>query len=198
MGDMHQPMHVGRLSDDYGRKTLTTLGGEATNMFNVWESGLIRQETRGSAWWSGWTQIGNAPSFNKDQQDFKDKGIDVIDDWINENAKFTCEHVIPQYTPAIDNTVNTMWRQDLRARLLVAGSRTAVVSHAILAERSKRERNSFRGGSAFAPLPEPDLTEMAVTTQSGAALVNLGVLATVLLVFVLFARHINHTSHLKD
>ena len=206
IGDMHQPMHVSRISDDFGRRSNTILGGRANNMFEVWESGLITQETKNSAWWSGWTQIANAPTFAADRKAFDEKGLAVIDDWIDENAKYACNSIFARYStvnnlnniPAIDMNLNALWRQEVRARLLMAGSRTAVIIHGLLAERARRGQTKFRGGSAFAPIAEPEMLEAAITSQSGAAFLNLCVLATVLLAFVLFVRRINDTTHIKE
>lgn len=198
VGDMHQPMHESHVNEDFGRNSQVSLLGKNTNMFDVWESLLTALETAGTAWWSGWTQIAHAPTFPGDRQAFQDKGISVIDDWIQENAQFACDNIFPRMGQPITPELAIVWRKDLRARLLMAGSRVAVIVHAILSERSKRGRTVFRGGSAFAPLPETDMLEAAVTTQSGAAMVNLGVLGTVLLAFVLFVRHLNRNSHLKD
>lgn len=198
IGDMHQPMHESHVNEDFGRNSFVVFLGKTTNMFAVWETGLTALETAGSSWWSGWTQIANARTFASDRQAFQEKGLAVIDDWIQENANFACENIFTHMGQAIDPNLAMTWRRDLRSRLLMAGSRVAVIVHAILSERTKRGRAVFRGGSAFAPLPETDLLEASVTTQSGAAMVNLGVLGTVLLAFVLFVRHLNRNSHLKD
>jgi hypothetical protein len=199
VGDLHQPMHVSLVSDDFGRKSPTELAGKKTNMFDVWEFGLTALETPSSSWWSGWTQISNAPTFNADKAAFESKGINVVDDWLDESAKYYCRVITPQLGREIENGQSMQWRMELRSRLLTAGSRLAVLLHGILSERAKRGRTAFRSGSAFDPIPEPDFVEAAVTSHSTAAMVNLGVLASVLLAFVLFVRHINsHSLHLKD
>jgi len=44
IGDMHQPMHVGRLSDRGGNETTIRWMGRTTNLHNLWDSGLIDLE----------------------------------------------------------------------------------------------------------------------------------------------------------
>ena len=44
VGDVHQPLHVGRRADRGGNTVEVTLFGEATNLHSVWDSGLIESE----------------------------------------------------------------------------------------------------------------------------------------------------------
>ena len=44
VGDVHQPLHVGRRADRGGNDVEVTLFGEKTNLHSVWDSGLIESE----------------------------------------------------------------------------------------------------------------------------------------------------------
>jgi hypothetical protein len=44
VGDVHQPLHVGRRADRGGNSIDVTLFGEKTNLHAVWDSGLIESE----------------------------------------------------------------------------------------------------------------------------------------------------------
>jgi hypothetical protein len=44
VGDIHQPLHVGRRADRGGNDVEVTLFGEKTNLHSVWDSGLIESE----------------------------------------------------------------------------------------------------------------------------------------------------------
>lgn len=44
VGDVHQPLHVGRPADQGGNKIKVTLFGQETNLHSVWDTGLIDAE----------------------------------------------------------------------------------------------------------------------------------------------------------
>jgi hypothetical protein len=44
VGDVHQPLHVGRRADLGGNTIKVTLFNEATNLHSVWDAGLIESE----------------------------------------------------------------------------------------------------------------------------------------------------------
>lgn len=44
VGDVHQPLHVGRRADRGGNLVKVTLFGEETNLHSVWDSGLLESE----------------------------------------------------------------------------------------------------------------------------------------------------------
>jgi len=44
VGDIHQPLHVGRRADKGGNTVEVTLFGQKTNLHSVWDSGLIESE----------------------------------------------------------------------------------------------------------------------------------------------------------
>ena len=44
VGDVHQPLHVGRRADRGGNDVEVTLFGDKTNLHSVWDSGLIESE----------------------------------------------------------------------------------------------------------------------------------------------------------
>jgi hypothetical protein len=44
VGDVHQPLHVGRRADRGGNDVKVTLFGEPTNLHSVWDTGLVESE----------------------------------------------------------------------------------------------------------------------------------------------------------
>jgi len=45
VGDVHQPLHVGRRDDRGGNTVKVTLFGEETNLHSVWDTGLVESES---------------------------------------------------------------------------------------------------------------------------------------------------------
>jgi hypothetical protein len=81
MGDLHQPMHVGRAEDRGGNDIHVQWFGSSTNLHSVWDSKMI------DGFEMTYTEIAkNADKISKDQVKFLQKG--TIVDWANETQTF--------------------------------------------------------------------------------------------------------------
>ena len=58
VGDLSQPLHVGREGDRGGNDVKVTFFGEPTNLHTVWDSTLIANQNLSSSEWAGWI-LGN-------------------------------------------------------------------------------------------------------------------------------------------
>ena len=180
IGDLHQPMHLGRISNDFGR----TYPFSDSNLFDFWDSSLVSLtiERSGNSWWSGWTNVASiGPMWEREKQSFQQKGLDAsLDDWANENAKIACTQIYNLADSGSEEVVE-LWQRILRERILLAGARTAIVLNQLLSQKSG---NSFRGGSSFVTQEkEPDENE---PSQKRPAWINLLVLVVVIFAVFVF------------
>ncbi len=81
MGDLHQPMHVGRAEDKGGNDIQVQWFGSGTNLHAVWDSKMI------DGFEMTYTELAdNADKISKEQVKFLQKG--TITDWVNETQTF--------------------------------------------------------------------------------------------------------------
>ena len=81
MGDLHQPMHVGRAEDKGGNDIQVRWFGDGTNLHSVWDSKMI------DGFEMTYTELAdNADEISKEQVKFLQKG--TIIDWANETQTF--------------------------------------------------------------------------------------------------------------
>lgn len=81
MGDLHQPMHVGRAEDKGGNDIQLRWFGSGTNLHAVWDSKMI------DGFDMTYTELaGNADKISKEQVKFLQKG--TITDWANETQTY--------------------------------------------------------------------------------------------------------------
>ncbi|MDF1516819.1 MAG: S1/P1 nuclease [Lutibacter sp.] len=81
MGDLHQPMHVGRAEDKGGNDIQVQWFGNGTNLHSVWDSKMI------DGFEMTYTELtDNADKISKEQVKFLQKGNIV--DWVNETQTF--------------------------------------------------------------------------------------------------------------
>ena len=81
MGDLHQPMHVGRAEDKGGNDIQLQWFGSGTNLHAVWDSKMI------DGFGMTYTELAdNADKISKEQVKFLQKGN--IIDWVNETQTF--------------------------------------------------------------------------------------------------------------
>jgi len=84
MGDLHQPMHIGRKEDKGGNAIDVKWFGSNTNLHSVWDSKMIGQFDM------SYTELAeNAGKLNKDQVKEIESGTLV--DWVNDTHKFSVE-----------------------------------------------------------------------------------------------------------
>jgi nuclease S1 len=82
MGDLHQPMHVGRAEDKGGNTIQVQWFNKGTNLHRVWDSDMINH------YQMTYSEIAeNADVISKEQVKFLQKG--TIVDWVNETQTFT-------------------------------------------------------------------------------------------------------------
>ncbi|MDO9274542.1 MAG: S1/P1 nuclease [Lutibacter sp.] len=81
IGDLHQPMHVGRAEDKGGNDIQVQWFGEGANLHSVWDSKMI------DSFGMSYNELAdNADKISKEQVKFLQKG--TIVDWTNETQTF--------------------------------------------------------------------------------------------------------------
>tara|TARA_R110001583_G_scaffold34847_1_gene116559 strand:- start:3548 stop:4336 length:789 start_codon:yes stop_codon:yes gene_type:complete len=81
IGDLHQPMHVGRAEDKGGNTIQVQWFGNGTNLHSVWDSKMINHYDM------TYTELAeNSDRISKEQVKFLQKG--TIVDWANETQTF--------------------------------------------------------------------------------------------------------------
>ena len=89
MGDLHQPMHVGRKEDKGGNTVQVKWFGSGTNLHSVWDSKMIEHYNM------TYTELAeNANKISKEQVAFLQQG--TVIDWVND----TQTYAIKVYTSA--------------------------------------------------------------------------------------------------
>jgi hypothetical protein len=84
MGDLHQPMHVGRKEDKGGNTIKVTWFGSQTNLHSVWDSKMINQFDM------SYTELAeNSPQITKNE--VKEIQSGTLIDWVSDTQKFSIE-----------------------------------------------------------------------------------------------------------
>ena len=90
VGDLHCPMHAGRLSDRGGNKTKVKWFGQQTNIHSVWDSKMIESARKWS--YSGWVE-----QLDRTDKKFKKEVMrGTYEEWFNatvENAALIYKYV---------------------------------------------------------------------------------------------------------
>ena len=94
VGDIHQPMHVGRASDRGGNDLRVMFFNRQTNMHAVWDSGIIQ---RSRTDWRGFAAELNGQIRPQDA----DAYIEVMDPvgWANESYRLVLDEIYNEYQP---------------------------------------------------------------------------------------------------
>ena len=80
VGDLHQPMHVGRAEDKGGNSIKVKWFYSKTNLHSVWDSKMIDH------YQMSYTELTqNANQISKDQVQYLQQG--TVEDWVNETGK---------------------------------------------------------------------------------------------------------------
>ncbi len=136
VGDMHCPMHAGRLSDLGGNRTSVKWFGKNTNLHSVWDSKIVESARKWS--YTEW----------RDQLDRKDKEFQksvmcgTYEEWFVETVEGAA--AIYEYVEALGQNPNLSYQfiydfsPLLEDRLLVGGYRLAYVLNSIFDPRSVR------------------------------------------------------------
>lgn len=81
IGDLHQPMHVGRAEDKGGNTVQVQWFGDGTNLHSVWDSKMIEHYNM------TYSELAeNSNKISKEQVKFLQTG--TIEDWVNETQTF--------------------------------------------------------------------------------------------------------------
>ena len=90
VGDLHCPMHAGRLSDRGGNKTKVKWFGQQTNIHSVWDSKMIESARK-------WSYAGWAEQLDRTDKKFKKEVMrGTYEEWFNatvENAALIYKYV---------------------------------------------------------------------------------------------------------
>ncbi len=132
IGDVHQPMHVGKNNDFGGNKINVLFFSEKTNLHSVWDSGMIEKEGLSFTDFSGFIEMHTAPNKHTWQK------ANMID-WVQESVAIR-EKI---YNTIYDNTdrstglpsMSYQYQHDfigtVEARLGAAGYRAAKILNMI-------------------------------------------------------------------
>ncbi len=130
VGDLHCPMHAGRLSDRGGNKTRVKWFGQNTNIHSVWDSKMVESARR---WhYSEW-----AEQLDRADKKYKKSVMSgTIEEWFTDTVQNAA--VIYDYVEAIDQDVPNLSYQFiydfspmLEEQLLLGGYRLAYVLNTI-------------------------------------------------------------------
>lgn len=132
VGDVHQPMHVGRTYDLGGNKIAVKFFGEQTNLHSVWDEGIIEQQDLSFSEYSQFLNHASADSINKWQNHDTNQ-------WAQESIDIRLEIYKQTYTktdyasglPALSYEYPFAMKPILDQRLLKGGIRLAGIVNQI-------------------------------------------------------------------
>jgi hypothetical protein len=177
IGDSAQPLHMGFTSNNFGKNIYVKLpenipvsAGEVVTLYDLWDHllsyNIINNPYNPNFWWSGWTHVRNMnqQTVEKEEQRWREKGIESIVDWIQESVDLTCSRIYTdpstgsKLTASLDSanpveisiTTYRLWEQALRERILLGGMRLGIVLRAILSNPNAPAAGKLRKGSAVA------------------------------------------------
>ncbi len=136
VGDMHCPMHAGRLSDLGGNRTRVKWFGRNTNLHSVWDSKIVESARNWS--YSEWTD-----QLDRTSKEFKASVMcGDYEEWFVETVEGAAS--IYDYVEKLGNDPNLSYQfvydfsPLLENRLLVGGYRLAYVLNSIFDPKSVR------------------------------------------------------------
>jgi hypothetical protein len=82
IGDLHQPMHIGRAEDKGGNTIQVQWFGRGTNLHRVWDEDMIRE------WKMSYLELANnTQNLSKEQIKAIEKG--TVIDWVHDTHKLS-------------------------------------------------------------------------------------------------------------
>lgn len=125
MGDLHQPMHVGREEDRGGNDIRLKWFGRNTNLHTIWDTNIIDYFNMSYTEWAS-----NFPSLNWEQQKSLQEGS--LASWIEESQDLagTIYHATKEGTD-LRYEYTYVYKETLRTQLLKAGVRLAGILNEI-------------------------------------------------------------------
>lgn len=128
IGDLHQPLHVGRGNDRGGNDTSVSFFNRSTNLHSLWDSGLIEQEKLSYSEYAAFLSRSITP------QDVVAWSDPRPGTWMTESAKLR-ETIYPA-DPKLSWTYAYQHHQELNTRLKQAGIRIATYLNWVFAPAS--------------------------------------------------------------
>lgn len=138
VGDMHQPMHMGRLSDLGGNKRKLKFFGRDTNLHSIWDGSLMNS---GHSWsYTEWQQ-------QLDRLSPEQEAVEVagnVDSWAKETHQIANRvyDYFPENTKVSYNEV-AAWTPVIETQLLRGGLRLARILNAIFDPESTDNTAEF-------------------------------------------------------
>jgi hypothetical protein len=127
VGDIHNPLHVGRRADRGGNEIKVTLFGEPTNLHSVWDTGLIESEKLS---YSEFVEFIDHPT----QQELQTWQATPLTEWVKESKALRTK----VYTLPADNKLSFEYSYvnlpTVKQRLLQAGVRLAAMLNSVFAQ----------------------------------------------------------------
>ncbi len=133
VGDMHCPMHAGRLSDLGGNRTKVRWFGRNTNLHSVWDSKIVESARNWS--YSEWRDQLDRPNRGQEDEYYESVSGGTIEEWFVETVENAA--VIYEYVEGKEENPNLSYQfvhdfsPMLENRLLVGGYRLAYVLNSI-------------------------------------------------------------------
>lgn len=129
MGDMHQPMHMGHLSDLGGNKVPVKYFDRKTNLHSIWDSSLVESAHKWS--YSEWQE--QIDRLSPEQEAAETAG--TVDDWARETHDIATG-VYKYFQPGIKVMYNPIaqWTPTIERQLLRGGLRLAHILNTIFPE----------------------------------------------------------------
>ena len=133
VGDMHCPMHAGRLSDLGGNRTKVRWFGRNTNLHSVWDSKIVESARNWS--YSEWRDQLDRPNRGQEDEFYESVSGGTLEEWFVETVETAA--VIYEYVEGKEENPNLSYQfvhdfsPMLENRLLVGGYRLAYVLNSI-------------------------------------------------------------------
>jgi len=214
IGDLHQPLHLGFDEGDMGREIKVFFRGNVISLFELFDAAISQAVINDTPnfWWSGWTHVTRTRSqFDRDTDEWKSKGIDLIDKWAAETVHFACTTVYVNPVTGknitdelndgvfrVDESVYSVWKHSTLNQLLIAGARVAIVLNSILQHRE----GQLKAGTGVTDVEDEDedglkevrgrkgdILTMGKPVQGAAAFgTNFGIFCVVFVIFLYVMR----------
>lgn len=138
IGDMHQPMHMGRLTDLGGNKRPVRYFDRQSNLHSIWDTALLNSA---HAWsYTEWQQ-------QIDRLNTEDAAIEAagnIDDWARQTHKIATRvyNYFPENAKVSYNEI-AAWTPVIEQQLLRGGLRLARILNAVFDPASQDDTKAF-------------------------------------------------------
>jgi hypothetical protein len=126
VGDLHQPLHVGRDADQGGNKISVSWFDKTTNLHSVWDTNLVEFQQYSYTEYASILDIASKDQVNELQQS-------SLEDWFFDS--YTLANKVYALTPAdskLGFKYNYIFKQDLDMQLLKGGLRLAALLNSVL------------------------------------------------------------------